>query len=69
MYYEPVIQVLRPEGGAHDGEDHIRFCFYSPSGTFQRHPLVVGPDDVAALAEALKNTPRLRELLKQLVAD
>jgi hypothetical protein len=68
-YYEPVIQLLRPEGGEHDREDHIRFCFYSPKGAFQRHPLVIGPNDIAALAKALKKTPRLRKILKRLVAD
>ncbi len=68
-YYEPVIQLLRPEGGEHDGEEHVRFCFYSVGGAFQRHPLVVGPRDIVALARMLKKTPRLRRLLKRLLRD
>jgi hypothetical protein len=65
-YYEPVIQLLRPIGGAHDGEDHIRFCFYSPKGAFQRHPLVMGPTDIAGLNKALEKTPLLHKLIKHL---
>lgn len=68
-YYEPVIQLLRPEGGAHDGEEHIRFCFYSPGGAFKLHPMVIGPADIAALAKALKKKPRLRKMLKKLIRD
>lgn len=68
-YYEPAIQLLVPEGGEHDGEEHLRFCFYSSRGAFQRSPLVIGPDDVAGLRAALDQSPRIKELLQQLVAD
>lgn len=68
-HYEPVIQLLRCEGGEHDGEEQVRFCFYSPRGAFQRHPLVVDERDIADLREALRAAPRLRALLKELVAD
>ena len=67
-FYEPAVQLLVPRGGAHDGEEHVRFCFYSPKGAFQRHPMVIGPEDLEALAEALRETPRLLELLKQLTS-
>ncbi len=68
-YYEPVIQLLVPEGGEHEGEEHVRFCFYSQRGAFQRSPLVIGPDDVEGLRKALRDTPRLRALLARLIAD
>lgn len=68
-FYEPVIQLLVPNEGGHDGEEHVRFAFYSQRGAFQRSPLVIGPDDIEQLRRALKETPRIRALLKQLVAD
>ena len=68
-HYEPAIQLLQVEGGHHDGELSVRFCFYSPRGAFQRHPMVIGRDDIADLRKALKKTPKLRALLKKLVAD
>lgn len=68
-HYEPVIQLLRVEGGDHDGEEQVRFCFYSARGGFRRSPLVVSEDDIEGLRQALASTPRLRELLRQLVAD
>lgn len=68
-YYEPAIQLLVPEGGEHDGEEHLRFCFYSANGAFQRSPLVVDLRDLAALRASLDQAPRIRELLRQLVAE
>ena len=66
---EPAVQLLRYEGGDHDGHESVRFCFYNLRGAFQRHPLMLGADDIAKMREALKETPRLRELLKELVRD
>jgi hypothetical protein len=66
---EPALQLLRYEGGDHDGVESVRFCFYNLRGAFQRHPLMLGADDIAKMREALKETPRLRELLKELVKD
>ena len=68
-HHEPALQLLRYEGGDHDGYEQVRFCFYNLRGAFQRHPLMLGQEDVAKLREALKETPRLRALLKELVAD
>ena len=67
QHHEPVIQLLEYEGGDHAGAWSIRFCFYSPNGRFQRSPLLIGDDGLAGLRAALKTTPRLRALLKQLV--
>lgn len=68
-HHEPVIQLLRYEGGDEDGREAVRFCFYNLTGQFQRHPLMVGTDDIAKLRAALKDTPQLRAILKRLVAD
>jgi hypothetical protein len=68
-HYEPVIQLLVCEGGEHDGEEQLRFCFYSPRGAFQRHPLVIDERDIDELNAALERAPRIRALLERLVAD
>ena len=58
-WHEPTIQLLESD----DGDLSVRFCSYTHSGRFQRNPLVVSADDLAALSAALDQTPRLRELL------
>jgi hypothetical protein len=66
---EPTLQLLEFQGGGHDGYLMVRFCSYTPTGAFRRHPMLAGPDDIAQLREALKETPRLRALLAELVGD
>ena len=44
----------------------VRFCFYNLKGAWQRHPLMLGPEDVPQIREALASTPRLREILKEM---
>ena len=68
-HHEAVIQLMRYEGGDHDGAESIRFAFYNLRGAFQRHPLMIGRDDLPEMREALKQTPRLRSLLQELVKD
>jgi len=68
-HHEPALQLLRYEGGDHDGYEAVRFCFYNLRGAFQRHPLMVGPEEIDRLRVALKETPRLRAMLRRLVAD
>ena len=63
---EPAIQLMRYEGGEHDGMESVRFCFYNLKGAWQRHPLMLGADDVAQVREALKDQPRLRAILKDM---
>ena len=66
-YTEPAIQLLEYEG--HPGSYGIRFCYYSLQGRFQRSPMMIdGTDSFEGLREALKETPRLRELLQELVS-
>lgn len=65
-YVEPAIQLLEYEGG--EGACGIRFCYYSHDGRFQRSPMMIdGDDSLEGLRAALKETPRLRELLRRLV--
>jgi hypothetical protein len=68
-HYEPAILLLVCEGRDHDGEEQLRFCFYSPRGAFQQHPMVIDRSDIDELCAALKDAPRIRALLERLVAD
>lgn len=66
-YTEPSIQLLEYEG--HLGSYGIRFCYYNLDGRFQRSPMMIDSDDsFEGLRAALKQTPKLRELLQKLVA-
>ena len=69
QHHEPAVQLLEYDEGEATGSWSIRFCFYSREGRFQRSPLVVGDDELDGLRAALKQTPRLRALLKRLVAE
>ena len=62
-HHQPAIQLLEFE----DGTLSVRFCYYDHAGRFQRSPLMVGRDEVAGLRNALAKTPRLLELLKDMV--
>ena len=65
-YTEPAIQLLEYEG--HPGSYGIRFCYYSHDGRFQRSPMMIDSEDsLEGLRKALKETPKLRALLRKLV--
>jgi hypothetical protein len=49
------------------GSYSIRFCTYNHRGGFQRSPLMVSEADLEGLRKALKETPKLRTILKRLV--
>lgn len=68
QYHRTAIQLLKFTEGPAAGSYEIRFCYYDPRGRFQRSPLVVDEEIIPELARALKTTPRLREMLKKLVA-
>jgi len=68
QYHRSSIQLLKFTEGPIAGSREVRFCYYDPRGRFQRSPLVVDEEIIAALAKALKTTPRLRGMLKKLVA-
>lgn len=66
-YAEPTVQLL--EYADHPGAFGIRFCYYNLEGRFQRSPMMIdGEESLAGLRDALKETPRLRTLLRRLVA-
>jgi hypothetical protein len=66
QYAEPAIQLLEYAG--HPGSYGIRFCYYNHDGRFQRSPMMIdGEDSLEGLSSALKDTPKLRELLRKLV--
>jgi hypothetical protein len=69
LHHEPAIQLLVYDDPGHAGAWSVRFCFYSPSGRFQRSPLVIGEDELQGLRAALRRTPRLRSILKRLVGS
>ena len=67
QYAEPAIQLL--EYRDHPGAYGIRFCYYNHEGRFQRSPMMIdGEDALEGLRAALKQTPRLRKLLRKLVS-
>ena len=67
-YHRPAIQLLEFTAGQAEGTLQIRFCYYDDRGRFQRSPLIVDEENLAALAHALKAAPRLRAMLRRLVA-
>lgn len=66
-YTEPAIQLLEYE--SHPGSYGVRFCYYNLEGRFQRSPMMIDGDETfEGLRAALKETPKLRELLRKLVS-
>jgi hypothetical protein len=64
-YTEPAIQLLEYEDGGSHG---IRFCYYNHDGRFQRSPMMIDSGEtLEGLRAALKETPKLRALLRKLV--
>ena len=59
---------MQYEDGEAAGTASVRFCFYSPGGQFQRGALILDEQAIKGLRDALRKTPRLRSLLKKLVA-
>jgi hypothetical protein len=68
QYHRSSIQLLKFTEGPIAGQREVRFCYFDTRGRFQRSPLVVDEEIIANLAKALKTTPRLRGMLKKLVA-
>ncbi len=66
-FHEPTIQLLEFTEGEVAGSVLLRFCSYSHRGAFMREPLLLNDADIAALREAIRATPRIRDLLRQLV--
>jgi len=68
QYHVPTIQLLKFTDGEAKGSYEIRFCAYDHSGRFQRMPLIIDEGDIASLRKSLRATPKLRKLLKELLA-
>jgi hypothetical protein len=66
---EPTLQLLEFQDEGHAGYVMVRFCSYTPTGAFRRHPMLAGEDDIAQLREALDTSPRLKALLAKLVRE
>jgi hypothetical protein len=66
-YHEPTIQLLAYTEGEAAGSYSIRFCSYNHRGQFQRSPLMLSEAEIEGLRKALHETPRLRDILHQLI--
>lgn len=66
-HHVPTLQLLRYTDGNAEGQVSVRFCQYGHNGRFRRSPLMMSPDDIEKMREALKATPELRRLLARLV--
>lgn len=62
-YHEPCIQLLEFE----EGYEELRFCYYDLEGRFQRSPMMISPTEMKRLSKELKNAPRLKKLLANLL--
>lgn len=67
QWHEPAIQLMEYTDGEIAGAVQVRFCSYSHGGQFQRSPLILDEEGIAAMRQALEGTPRLRALLRRLV--
>jgi hypothetical protein len=64
---ESRIQLMEYTEGEAAGSWSIRFCYYSHDGRFQRGPLMIDAEDVEGLRTALASTPKLRQILRELL--
>jgi hypothetical protein len=67
-HHRPTIQLLRFTEGPIAGSYEIRFCYYDRRGRFQRSPMILDAEHVAQMKAELKRAPKLRRLLKKLIA-
>ena len=68
-YNVPTFQLMKYTDGPSKGAITLRFCQYSHRGMFSRSPLMMGIEDIVMMRNALKKTPDLLALMKQLVQD
>ena len=68
-YHVPTLQLLKYTEGEAAGNLSVRFCHYGHAGNFRRSPLMMSPDEIDMMREALHETPELRDLLRRLVED
>ena len=68
-YNLPTLQLLEYTEGPAAGGVSVRFCHYSHQGRFRRSPLLMSPEEIDMMREALRETPELRRILQRLVED
>lgn len=62
-HHEPCIQLLEFDCGF----ELVRFCSYTLNGRFERNSWIASVDNLHGLTDALKETPRLKQLLLKLL--
>jgi hypothetical protein len=62
-HHEPCIQLLEFT----DGFELVRFCSYTLDGRFERNSWIAGSENLKELSFALQKTPRLRQILSELI--
>ena len=67
QHHVPTLQLLKYTDGEAAGQVSLRFCHYGHSGRFQRSPLLMSPEEIDMMGEALRQTPELMALLRRLV--
>ena len=67
QHHVPTLQLLRYTDGEAAGQVSLRFCHYGHNGRFQRSPLLMSPEEIDTMGEAVRQTPALRALLLRLV--
>ena len=68
-YNVPTFQLMRYTDGPAEGTVTLRFCQYNHRGMFSRSPLMMGVEEIEMMRDALKETPELLALIKQLIQD
>ena len=68
-HHGPTLQLLKYTEGEGTGSVSVRFSHYGHAGNFRRSPLMISPDEIDMMREALRETPNLGELLRRLVGD
>jgi hypothetical protein len=67
-YHGPAIQLLEFREGEAAGALQIRFCYYDYQGRFQRSPLIVDEENLAALAPGAEKRPASAGDAKRMLA-
>ena len=52
-YHVPTLQLLKYTEGEAAGNLSVRFCHYGHAGNFRRSPLMMSPDEIDMMREAL----------------
>lgn len=66
-HHQPTVQLLDFTDGEAAGSVLLRFCSYNHRGQFMRDPMLLSDAEIDGMRDALKATPRIRELLQRLV--